>query len=49
MQEAYPFTVKPKGEAKDKWDFIALGAARSRGERAAGSPHPTKEQNPCTL
>ena len=27
MQEAYPFTVKPKGKAKDKWDFLALGAA----------------------
>ena len=27
MQEAYPFTVKPKGQAKDKWDLITLGAA----------------------
>ena len=27
MQEAYPFTVKPKGQAKDQWDLIALGAA----------------------
>ena len=27
MQEAYPFTVKQKGKAKDKWDFLALGAA----------------------
>src|SRR5262245_3703697 len=27
MQEAYPFTVKPKGKARDKWDFLALGAA----------------------
>ena len=30
MQEAYPFTVKAKGKAKDKWDFLALGPARSR-------------------
>ena len=27
MQEAYPFTVRPKGQAKDQWDFLALGAA----------------------
>jgi branched-chain amino acid transport system substrate-binding protein len=27
MQEAYPFTVKPRGHAKDKWDFLKLGAA----------------------
>src|SRR3981081_3233235 len=26
MQEAYPFTVKEKGKAKDKWDFLALGS-----------------------
>ena len=25
VQEAYPFTVKAKGNAKDKWDFLALG------------------------
>ena len=27
MQEAYPFTVKAKGQAKDKWDMLELGAA----------------------
>jgi branched-chain amino acid transport system substrate-binding protein len=27
MQEAYPFTVKPRGQAKDRWDFLQLGAA----------------------
>ena len=27
MQEAYPFTVRPKGQANDQWDFIALGTA----------------------
>ena len=36
MQEAYPFTVKPKGQAKDKWDFLAFGAAVPGGEPAAG-------------
>ena len=25
MQEMYTVTAKPKGKAKDKWDFIALG------------------------
>src|SRR5215475_1191522 len=27
IQEAYPFTVKAKGQAKDQWDLITLGAA----------------------
>ena len=27
MQEAYPFTVKAKGQAKDKWDFLKFGEA----------------------
>jgi len=27
MQEAYPFTVKEKGKAKDQWDTLALGGA----------------------
>src|SRR4029078_2711574 len=27
IQEAYPFTVKPKGQARDKWDFLQFGAA----------------------
>ena len=27
MQEAYPFTVKAKGQAKDKWDMLVLGGA----------------------
>ena len=25
VQEAYPFTVKPKNEMKDKWDMLVLG------------------------
>ncbi len=37
MQEAYPFTVKPKGKAKDQWDLLALGAAVPARERAARS------------
>jgi branched-chain amino acid transport system substrate-binding protein len=49
MQEAYPFTVKPKGQAKDQWDFIALGAAVPRAGEPLESLAPTREQNPCSL
>jgi branched-chain amino acid transport system substrate-binding protein len=49
MQEAYPFTVKPKGQAKDQWDFIALGAAVPDANEPLESLAPTREQNPCTL
>ena len=27
MQEAYPFTVKPKGQARNKQDFLQFGEA----------------------
>jgi branched-chain amino acid transport system substrate-binding protein len=49
MQEAYPFTVRAKGEAKDQWDFIALGAAVPDANEPLESLAPTREQNPCTL
>jgi branched-chain amino acid transport system substrate-binding protein len=49
MQEAYPFTVKPKGQAKDKWDFLALGTAVPGPEESLESLAPTREQNPCTM
>jgi branched-chain amino acid transport system substrate-binding protein len=49
MQEAYPFTVKPKGQAKDQWDFIALGAAVPDAGEPLESLAPTREQNPCSL
>ena len=49
MQEAYPFTVKPKGKAKDKWDFLALGAAVPGPSESLEVLAPTKEQNPCTM
>jgi branched-chain amino acid transport system substrate-binding protein len=49
IQEAYPFTVKPKGKAKDKWDFLQFGAAVP----AAGQPleiiNPPKSQNACKM
>ncbi|MBS0528551.1 MAG: ABC transporter substrate-binding protein [Proteobacteria bacterium] len=49
MQEAYPFTIKPKGEAKDKWDLLALGAAVPGQNEKLEVLAPTREQNPCTL
>ena len=48
MQEAYPFTVKAKGQAKDKWDFLALGAAVPGAERAArGASRRPKSRTPA--
>jgi branched-chain amino acid transport system substrate-binding protein len=49
MQEAYPFTVKVKGQAKDKWDFLALGAAVPAANESLEVLAPTREQNPCQL
>ncbi len=49
MQEAYPFTVRPKGQAKDQWDFIALGPAVPDANEPLESLAPTREQNPCSL
>ena len=49
MQEAYPFTVKPKGQAKNKWDFLALGPAIPGAGESLEVLAPTREQNPCTM
>jgi branched-chain amino acid transport system substrate-binding protein len=49
MQEAYPFKIKAKGEAKDKWDLLALGAAVPGPNEKLEVLAPTREQNPCTL
>jgi len=49
VQEAYTFTVKDKGKAKDKWDFLALGTAVPAANEPLEVINPTKEQNPCTL
>ena len=47
VQQAYPFTVKPKNEMKDKWDMLVLGDA------VPGQPlesiYPTQAQNPCEM
>ena len=49
MQEAYPFTVKAKGQAKDKWDTLDLGAAIPGPNESLESIALTKEQNPCAM
>jgi len=49
VQEAYTFSPKPKGEAKDKWDLITLGAAVPGANEPLEVLNPTKEQNPCSL
>lgn len=49
VQEAYPFSPKPKGQAKDKWDLITLGTAVPAATDPLEVINPTKEQNPCSL
>ena len=49
VQEAYPFTVKPKEEMKDQWDMLVLGAAVPAADAPLESIYPTKEQNPCEM
>jgi branched-chain amino acid transport system substrate-binding protein len=49
VQEAYTFSPKPKGDAKDKWDLITLGAAVPGPNEPMEVLNPTKEQNPCSL
>jgi branched-chain amino acid transport system substrate-binding protein len=49
IQEAYPFTVREKGKAKDKWDFLALGAAVPGANEPLEVINPPKEQNACTM
>ncbi len=47
MQEAYTFTVKPKGQAKDKWDFLQFGPAVPAPNQPLEVLAPTKAQNTC--
>jgi branched-chain amino acid transport system substrate-binding protein len=49
MQEAYPFTVKTKGKARDRWDLLELGAAIPGPNDPLESIELTKEQNPCAM
>ncbi len=49
MQEMYTVTAKPKGMAKDKWDFIALGAILPAAGQSLELLAPTREENACTF
>jgi len=49
MQEMYTVTAKPKGKAKDKWDFIALGATVPGPKDSLEILAPTRAENACTL
>jgi len=47
MQEAYTFSVKPKGQAKDKWDFLKFGPAVPAASQPLEVLAVKKEQNTC--
>ncbi|HEY1472468.1 MAG TPA: ABC transporter substrate-binding protein [Pseudolabrys sp.] len=49
MQEAYPFTVKAKGKAKDQYDTLALGPAVPGADESLEVLSVTKEQNNCVM
>jgi len=49
MQEAYPFTVKAKGQAKDKWDFLKFGEAVPSPNQPLEILAPTKADNTCVM
>ena len=49
MQEAYPFTVKAKGQAKDKWDFLKFGDAVPAANQPLELLAPTKAENTCVM
>ena len=49
MQEAYPFTAKPKGQAKDKQDFLAFGSPVPGANESLEVLATNKADNTCTL
>ena len=49
VQEAYPFTAKAEGQAKDQWDLMDLGPAVPAAGESLEIIYPTREQNPCNL
>jgi branched-chain amino acid transport system substrate-binding protein len=49
MQEAYPFTVKPPGQAKDQWDILQLGAAVPEPNESLEVLAVAKAQNACVM
>ena len=49
MQEAYPFTVKAKGQAKDKWDFLKFGDAVPGPSQPLELLAPTRAESVCKM
>ncbi|MDQ8030460.1 MAG: ABC transporter substrate-binding protein [Bordetella sp.] len=49
MQEAYPFTVKAKGESKGKQDFLKFGEALPAANQPLESLAPPKSENTCAM
>jgi branched-chain amino acid transport system substrate-binding protein len=49
MQEAYPFTVKAKGQSKDKQDFLKFGDALPGPSQSLELLAPPKAENACTM
>ena len=49
MQEAYTFTVKPKGQAKDKWDTLQFGPAVPAANQPLELLATSKAQNTCKM
>src|SRR3974390_482512 len=49
IQEAYPFTVRKKGQAKDQWDFLELGQAVPSAGESLEVLSVQKDQNACVL
>jgi branched-chain amino acid transport system substrate-binding protein len=49
MQEAYPFSVKAKGQAKDKWDFLKFGEAVPGASQPLELLAPTKAESACKM
>ena len=49
MQEAYPFTAKPKGKARDKQDFLAFGEAVPGPKDSLELLATTKQDNTCVM
>ncbi|MCK9381859.1 MAG: ABC transporter substrate-binding protein [Sulfuritalea sp.] len=49
MQEAFPFTVKPKGQAKGKYDFLKFGEAVPAANQPLELLAPTKAESLCKM
>lgn len=49
MQEAYPFTVKPKGQAKNKQDFLLFGEAVPAANEPLDKLAPPKSESACKM